>query len=217
MPNNARYAVGYCDNDKRYPDLFVKRSHVNKLVFHKWPQDPNLAEIWRKQVVKSRSNDFNRTPDAKGTFVCSNHFPLGGRPPNKPDTDYPSVFMTVSGYLHGSTPKKRKANRLEEQRSTTTKRSLLSCADEPINTEESDVDLPEESESVVVPLQIGQFTREFEVKFYTGLPSIESFKCLFDFQLEKAQRMQYWRGTKQTQKETRPPPTAFSDVCRDWC
>ena len=83
MPNNARCAVGYCDNDKRYPDLFVKRSHVNKLVFHKWPQDPSLAEIWRKQVVKSRSDYFNPTPGAKGTFVCSNHFPLGeGRQTN---------------------------------------------------------------------------------------------------------------------------------------
>ena len=48
MVKNARCAVGYCDNDKRYPELQVKRSHVEKLIFHRWPKDPALAEIWRK-------------------------------------------------------------------------------------------------------------------------------------------------------------------------
>ena len=47
MVKNARCAVGYCDNDKRYPELQVKRSHVKTLVFHEWPKDPVLAETWR--------------------------------------------------------------------------------------------------------------------------------------------------------------------------
>ena len=74
MPNNARCAVDYCDNDKRYPDYTVKRSHVEELTFHKWPTDKKLAEIWQKQVAKSRSDSFNPAPGAKGTYVCSNHF-----------------------------------------------------------------------------------------------------------------------------------------------
>ena len=164
--------------------------------------------------MSSRSDDFNPTPGATGTFICSNHFPLGKRTPNKPETDYPSVFITVSDHLLGSTPKKRKVNGLEAQRSTSTntsRRRLIPCADEPVtDTEESDMDLPEENDaSVTVPLQFEQFTREFEVRFYTGLPLTESFKCLFDFLLAKAQRMQYWRGAKQTQKETSNATTAF--------
>jgi hypothetical protein len=31
MPSNARCAVGCCDNDRCYPDLWVKRSHVDSL------------------------------------------------------------------------------------------------------------------------------------------------------------------------------------------
>ena len=171
MPKHARCAVGYCDNDKRYPDIQVKRTHVDNLQFHKWPKDPKLAEIWRKQVAKSRRDEFNPTPGAQGTFICSNHFPLGKRTPTNPETDYPSVFMTVSEYHHASTPKKRKMNRMQEQSSA---------------------------------------TREFEVKFYTGLPSTECFKCVFDFLLPKAQNMQYWRGAKQTEKETsKVPSTPF--------
>ena len=114
MPKHARCAVGFYDNDKRYPDLAYVRSHVNTLTFHKWPVDPKLAEIWRKQVANPRGDVFNPSPDASGTFVCSNHFPLGRRTPENPKTDYPSIFMTVSDYLQKNSPKKRKANRWQE-------------------------------------------------------------------------------------------------------
>ena len=77
MPSHTCCAIGYCDNDKRYPDLQVKRSHVQILCFHKWPKDENHAELWRKQVLKSRKDDFNPKPDVLGTIVCSNHFPMG--------------------------------------------------------------------------------------------------------------------------------------------
>ena len=93
----------------------MKRSHVEQLTFHKWPTDKKFAEIWRKQVAKSRSDSFNPAPGAKGTYVCSNHFPQGKRTPSNPETDYPSVFMTVSEHLKSNTPKKRKRNRLQER------------------------------------------------------------------------------------------------------
>ena len=52
MPKHARCCVGFCDNDERFPNLLVVRSHVKELKFHRWPKDPNLAELWRKQVAK---------------------------------------------------------------------------------------------------------------------------------------------------------------------
>ena len=68
------------------------------------------------------SDEFNPPPGAQGTFVCSNNFPTGKRTPNKPSTDYPSVFMMLSEYRyqHSITPKKR---RLRET-STTSKRAI---------------------------------------------------------------------------------------------
>ena len=110
MPKHARCAVGFCDNDKRYPDLAYVRSHVNNLTFHKWPVDPKLAEIWRKQEAKTRGDVFNPS-GTSGIFVCSNHFPRGRRTPENLKTDYPSIFMTVSDYLQKNSPKKRKTNR----------------------------------------------------------------------------------------------------------
>ena len=114
MPKNARFAVGFCDNDKRYPDLAYVRSHVENFTYHKWPVDPKLAEIWRKQVAKIRDDVFNPAPGSSWTFVCSNHFPLGRRTPENPKTDFPSIFMTVSDYLQKRSPKKRRANKLQE-------------------------------------------------------------------------------------------------------
>ena len=196
MVKNARCAVGYCDNDKRYPELQEKRSHVEKLIFHKWPKDLTLAEIWRKQVANSRSDEFNPPPGSQGTFVCSNHFPTGKRTPNEPTTDYPSVFMTLSEYQHSITPKKR---RLRET-------SATSKPPHPeTDSEESDSDMDENAEEadlLPVPLQFEWLTREFDVRFYTGLTSTESFKCVFQHLLPKARNMQYWRGPKQTDKET---------------
>ena len=66
MPKNARCAVGFCDNDKNYPDLAYVRSHVENFTYHKWPVDPKLAEIWRKQVAKTRGDVFNTAPGSSG-------------------------------------------------------------------------------------------------------------------------------------------------------
>ena len=99
MPNHARCAVGFCDNDRRYPDLVYGISHVKNLTFYEWPVDPKLAEIWRRC--------FQSFTWASGTFVCSNHFPLGKTPENR-KTDYPSIFITLSDYLQKSRPRKGK-------------------------------------------------------------------------------------------------------------
>ena len=77
MLRNVECTVGYCDNGKRYPDYIVKRSHIEELIFHKWPTDKKLAKIWWEQVAKSRNDSFNLVTGMKETYVCSNHFPQG--------------------------------------------------------------------------------------------------------------------------------------------
>ena len=99
MPNHARCAVGFCDNDKRYPDLVYGISHVKNLTFYEWVVDPKLAEIWRRC--------FQSFTWASGTFACSNHFPLGRTPENR-KMEYPSIFITLSDYLQKSRPRKGK-------------------------------------------------------------------------------------------------------------
>ena len=71
--------------------------------------------------------------------------------------------------------------------------------------EEMEVDT-DYSWSVSVPMQFEQLTRELEVKVYKGLPSTETFKFLLNYLSVKARSMQYWRGWKQTTKETPQPP-----------
>ena len=58
-------------------------------------------------------------------------------------------------------------------------------------------------------MRFEQLTRESDVRFYTGLPSTEAFRCLFDYLLPKARNMQYWRGSKQTEKERPKDLTPF--------
>ena len=116
MPKHARCAVGFCDNDKRYPDIAFVRSHVEDFKYHKWPVDPKLAEIWRKQVAKTRGDAFNPSPGATATFVCSNHFPLGRRTPENPKTDYPSIFMTVSDYLQKKVASEKESEQVARSR-----------------------------------------------------------------------------------------------------
>ena len=47
--------------------------------------------------------------------------------------------------------------------------------------ETSDSSNDEENDpSTTIPMRFEQLTREFDVKFYTGLPSTQAFKCLFE-------------------------------------
>ena len=114
MPKHARCAVGFCDNDKRYPDLAYVRSHENNLMFRKWPVDPKLVKIRQKQKAKTRGDVFNPSPGDSGTFVSSNHLPMERRTPENLKTDYPSIFMTVSNYLQKTSPRKGKRRRCKK-------------------------------------------------------------------------------------------------------
>ena len=92
--------------------------------------------------------------------------------------------MTLSEYQHSITPKKC---RLRE-RSTTSKRPHPET-----DCQESDSDMDEHAEEadlLPVRLQFEQLTRESDVRFYTGLTSTESFKCVFQHLLP----MQHWHA-----------------------
>ena len=205
MPSNARCAVGCCDNDRRYPDLWVKRSHDETLHFHKWPKDERDAEIWRKQVLKGRKDDFNPNPGASGTFVCSNHFPKGKRTRGNPDTDYPSMFLTLSDYQSKPSPTKRKTG-TKKALDTDSESEEPESGDEEMKqlSQEGSGSTEEDEHLAVIPFQFEQLTRECDVKFYTGIPSTAAFRCLFDHLSPKARNMQYWRGPRQTERESRP-------------
>ena len=72
---------------------------------------------------------------------------------------------------------------------------------EDLNQPESDSSEPEEH-LASIPFSFEQLTREFEVKLYTGIPSTEAFQSLFNHLCPKAQNMQYWRSSQQTQRES---------------
>ena len=72
----------------------------------------------------------------------------------------------------------------------------------PSDDSDADMDVASSAKtgvSLPVPLQFEQLTRE-SVRFYTGLTSTASFKCVFDYLLPKAMNMQYWHGPKQTEE-----------------
>ena len=196
MPKHARCCVGFYDNDKRFPNLLVVRSHVKELKFHRWSKDPNLAELWRKQVEKGRNDNLNPESGSEGTFVCSNHFPEGTRNRHNPSTDYPPVFLTLSDFLNKPSPKKRiVSERLVGEENKATAEGTVERADD-----EED-DLNHDDSHLRVPMLFEQISRETDMKTFTGLPSTKCFKCIFDHLFPKAQHMQYWRGPKQTARE----------------
>ncbi|PFX31700.1 hypothetical protein AWC38_SpisGene3455 [Stylophora pistillata] len=198
MPNHARCSVGFCDNDKRSPDLYTVRAHVETLKFHKWPKQSKLAELWLKQVPKSRSDDtFNPQPGGQGRFVCSYHFPEGKRTPDNPKTDYLSLFSTVSDFLKRNLPKKRKVRERETSEDEREEDNTELTSEHEDDTDKSD----DEDFDFRVPMCIEQITREADVKSFTGLPSTKAFKYIFDNLISKAQHLQYWRGPKQTTRE----------------
>ena len=137
---------------------------------------------------------------------------MGKQTPGKPETDYPSIFLTLSYYQHQKSPKKRK---------TVHKTGTKAAHDEPEETEIEDEDMEVEDQQgsdssepeehlAIIPFQFEQLTRGFEVKLYTGIPSTDAFQSLFSHLCPKACNMQYWRGSIQTQRESRSP-SPFND------
>ena len=115
---------------------------------------------------------------------------MGKLTPGKPETDYPSIFLTLSDYQHQKSPKKRK---------TVLKTSTKGAHCEPEETELEDEEMEDldqpgsdssepEEHLASIPFQVEQLTREFEVKLKTGIPSTEAFQSLFNYLCPKAGR-----------------------------
>ena len=100
MGKHDRCCVGACNNDKRYRNSVVKRSHVKELKWHKVPSNPTKKSAWIKLIGKGRACFSS----GNWTYVCSNHF-IDGEP--TAENPNPALFLTQSE-VSQSTPKKRR-------------------------------------------------------------------------------------------------------------
>ena len=78
MGDRDKCCVGGCNNDLRYPERYVIRSHVNKLGFHKPFKSEDVIRSWCIQVQKGRK-DLKIGKSRESVIVCSNHF-VDGKP-----------------------------------------------------------------------------------------------------------------------------------------
>ena len=72
MGGGDRCSVGVCNNDRRYPEKILVRSHVSNFQFHGLPKDKKLRQI---KIRQGRQN-YNESTYVK---ICSNHFEDGER------------------------------------------------------------------------------------------------------------------------------------------
>ena len=100
MGKDDRCVMGSCNNDKRYPERFIKHSNVSgALIMQKLPVDNDLRSVWIHNIRKGRM-EFT-VP--KNCFVCSNHF-VDGKPTK--ENPSPTLFLTASMNVKGTPDKK---------------------------------------------------------------------------------------------------------------
>lgn len=185
--------VAGCNNDSRYPEKLVKRSHVEEeLKFRFFPKNESARKTWEKQVGKGLVG-FQAT---NYKVVCSNHF-LDGKPTIH-GSPYPTLFLVPRDFNNPS-PKKRKF-RSSIQLSTDLNSETI-CA-----TSESDID-DHNGFTVMPSLMFEHITRESDVRTFTGFTSPDSFKMIFNHPTLTTHSMVYWKGPSQTIKESKSKPT----------
>ena len=52
MGGGDRCSVGVCNNDRRYPEKILVRSHVSNFQFHGLPKYKKLRQIWHDKTDK---------------------------------------------------------------------------------------------------------------------------------------------------------------------
>ena len=192
MGGGDHCCVGGCDNDRRYPDRQVKRSHVSYLQFHAIPTKEVMKTKWESQISKGQEN----FKIGKSMTVCSNHFTDA-----KPTTanPYPTLFLNESDNFHRSPVKRRHI-----MKSTpASKKAATTQNDDTTESGSTTLDEDPSAASLPIPFQFCHLTRESDVRVHTGLGGTDMFQLVFDTLSSKAKRMQYWKGTKQTQLESR--------------
>lgn len=185
MPKNARCCVGGCDNDKRYSDLWVIRSHVSALKWHQFPSNNDKFTVWKLLISKGRDNFV----PGSGTYVCSNHFPDGRPTKEHPN---PTWFLTPTECLSATPKKAKKRHARPEYRPQGSE----------IPAEDETMDLCESVSSIQIPDPVPMFFehlgKKADVRFFTGFSSPEHFHAVFSLVVEKARMMVYWEGPKYT-------------------
>ena len=75
MGKNSRCVNGVCNNDKRYPQHYVKHSIVKgDIIMHVLPKDETVRKTWVQQILKGTKDLKSEKDVLNNSFVCSNHF-----------------------------------------------------------------------------------------------------------------------------------------------
>ena len=190
MPN-YRCCVGGCNNDSRYLDKIVKRSHVKELKFHHFPKDESKRQLWKEQVDKGLDEFI--VSDNK--VVCSNHFEYG-----KPTyaSPVPTMFMNIRKALEPSKKRRTIVYKKPAFDNNQSKDYPSSVAVETTKTVEVQCSI-----SIAPAMISADLTRD--VNYFTGLGNIDAFRLVFDYLSEKARVMHYWKGLSNTSTDLTSP------------
>ena len=188
MPNH-RCCVGGCNNDWRYPEKLVVKSHVKELKFHHFPKDELKRKLWVAEVSKGLVG-FQAT---NNKVVCSNHFEFG-----KPtfSSSMPTMYLAIRSY--DKSPKKRR--KLSYKPTST----VTSLTDIKLESNENDKTV-QCSFSIKAALVFANLTRDNDVKFFTGFSDRSVFELVFNGLSIKASDMHYWKGLSNTTKDLSSP------------
>ena len=194
MPN-YRCCVGGCNNDSRYPDKVIKRSHVTVLKYHYFPKDPEKKNLWVSEVKKGLV-DFSVS---NNKVVCSNHFQYG-----KPTyaSPYPTLYMTLRSTQKGSPCKRRKLEYKKEPADEDDTLPEPHAGSSKEGIADKGVQCSEHIRSTMI---FSDLTRDVDVNFFTGLQDAATFKIIFDYLSKKGAYMHYWKGLKNTFKDLSSP------------
>ena len=190
MPN-YRCCVGGCNNDSKYLDKIVKRSHVKELKFHHFPKDESKRQLWKEQVDKGLDEFI--VSDNK--VVCSNHFEYG-----KPTyaSPVPTMFMNIRKALEPSKKRRTIVYKKPAFDNNQSKDYPSSVAVETTKTVEVQCSI-----SIAPAMISADLTRD--VNYFTGLGNIDAFRLVFDYLSEKARVMHYWKGLSNTSTDLTSP------------
>ena len=102
-PKTVRCCVGGCNNDDRYPEKYVVRSHVKVMRFFTFTQAKDKRQIWiNNMIAPGLSGKVSR---GKGSYVCANYF-VDGEPTK--ENPQPTLFLSLLQTTFGKSQKKRK-------------------------------------------------------------------------------------------------------------
>ena len=100
--------------------------------------------------------------------------------------------------MAASTPKKKFKRHAPTKRVSETSHDNITLPTPPENQPAEPPPIP----SVKVAMEFHHITRDYDVRFFTGLTSSVTFKSLYDLIFRKANAMSYWQGLKRTGKRS---------------